>query len=272
MSLIDYATKLMNLYCVFQITWKTYQAFKKQNQEFEDTLLIKWVLLYSFIELEWMLILFLKLIPFGFLCPFIIKGYITLPHSKWHDFVYKLIQKLEMDEYSNTFYIYFTKFMRYLLIPCLGVVENCIDLVRADELEALEQKVIRIKEKILNKIQSVEMNKQQQRIRHSEFTQDNNNKQIQSVLAKVQDNHQFKDYILNFNPLNNEIQFIDPISRECIHKRNLALISISEDFQLKATYDDGDDNLELIKLHNSEDINQWLIPVVEILIQQNQGE
>ncbi|CAK67746.1 unnamed protein product (macronuclear) [Paramecium tetraurelia] len=273
MSLIVYGTKLMNLYCVFQITWKTQQAFKNQNSEFEDTLLIKWVLLYSFIELEWMFTLILELIPFGFIVPFIIKGYIILPHSRWHNIVYKLIQNLEMDEYTNTFFIYFTKLMRYILIPCLSVVENCIDLVRANELEALELKVIRIKEKILNKIQSVEINKQKHRARNSDIIQNNiNNKQLMSVLAKVQDNHQFKDYNLIFNPLDNEIQFIDPMSMECIHKRNLILISISEDFSLKATYEDGDGNLESIKLHNSEDINKWLIPVLEILIQQNQDE
>ncbi|CAD8076109.1 unnamed protein product [Paramecium primaurelia] len=270
MSFILNATKLMDLYCVVQLTWKTNQAFKKKNQEFEDTLLIKWVLLYSLFQFEWVLALLLELIPFGFLVPFLIKGYITLPHSKWHYLLYQMIEKLEMDQYQNIFFIYFSKFMKYILIPCLNVVEDCIDLVRVDELDTLENKVIRIKERILKKIQSVEINKQKYVLKHQDIKINNNNKQVLSVLAKVQDNLKFKDYILSFDPQTNQIQFIDTISRECIHTRNLSLININEDFCLIATYQDGDGNLELIKLNNSEDINQWLRPIIEILIQQNE--
>lgn len=53
-----------------------------------DTLLIKWFLLYVFIQLETLLYIILEPIPFGWAGLFLSKGYIIMPHGKWHAFIY----------------------------------------------------------------------------------------------------------------------------------------------------------------------------------------
>ncbi|CAD8097834.1 unnamed protein product [Paramecium primaurelia] len=276
MSIIVYGAKIMNVYCGFQLTWKTCEAFKKQNVQEGDALLIKWFLLYTFIQFEPVLMLFLELIPFGYFAPFFIKFYIMLPHSRWHSLIYGVFEKLEMDEYTNRFFIYFTKIVKYFLVRFLNLIETCIDLVRVEELTELEKQVDRIMEKILNKKQSIEVTKSKIRFRNSETKGFKNNyvgisetkSQKLSVQASVKDMGRFVDYILSFNTQNSELQFICPQKNICVHLKTLISIDINSDKCLKVVYSENDGNLELMKLKKSEDIDLWLRPVIENLIEK----
>jgi hypothetical protein len=46
------------------------------------------------------------------------------------------------------------------------------------------------------------------------------------------------------------------------------VIDLNEDKCLRATYSDNDGNLSLMKLKKSDDVQQWLTPVIDILIER----
>ncbi|CAK69429.1 unnamed protein product (macronuclear) [Paramecium tetraurelia] len=191
-----------------------------------------------------------------------------LPHSRWHSLIYGVFEKLEMDEYTNIFFIYFTKIVRYFLVRFLNLIETCIDLVRVEELTELEKQVDRIMEKILNKKQSIEVTKSKIRFRNSEFKKPENKSKKLSVQASVKEKGRFVDYILSYNSSNSELQFICPQDNVCVHQRTLISIDINQDKCLKVMYTVNDGELDLMKLKKSEDIDLWLKPVIDILIEK----
>ncbi|KAM3136342.1 hypothetical protein pb186bvf_011477 [Paramecium bursaria] len=281
--LVMYALTITNYYCTLFLSYKTCLVFKDKQTEDIDTLLIKWFLFYTFQEFEWLALMFLDLIPFGYMVAFFIKLYIILPHSQWHSKIYNIFEQIEMDDQTNKYLRYVQQIVKIIIIRALKIIETYVDMVRKEDLQEVEEKINQVQLKIISKKSFVTVcksqikfkpkNNQTQSVQKLEpyNPQQEQTKYLISKNAVVYDKRISKRYTLVFNLSNSQLNFLNS-DEQVVHQRILYKIipnNDSNDKTLLFEYINApDNNLQEVKLQNSDDIDNWLSPVIEVLSAQ----